>query len=404
MAKVLYVTLTGIGEAIGRSQVLEYLIDLSKENKIFLLSFERNNDLNQIQDLQLIMDKYNIEWSYLSYSNKFGILSSISQIIRAVFLSIKISKLNQISIIHARSMIPALIAKITILFHKSKLLFDIRGFTASEFVDRNRVKESSLLYKILLKLDIFLYKTSDFIVALTFASKEILHKKYNISKKRIEVIPTCANKKKFYKISTHEIEKYKKEFGFNKNDKIIVHSGTVSGWYLFEEEIILMKLLMEKDERIKFLILNRGEHKYIRNLLKEKGINEDRYHLTYSKFEDVNKYLNISSAAIYFIIPSYSKKAAAPTKFAEIVACHLPSIINKGVGDMDMYLSKYNVGYSVDEHNITSYDIDNILTMIENKEIINKDYDSLFSTYFDKDIAVQQYNNIYLMLKEERSL
>ena len=65
---VLYLSLTGMTEPLGRSQVLEYLIELSKENRIFLISFERKEDLSNVNQIKSLVDAHNIEWVYLIYS------------------------------------------------------------------------------------------------------------------------------------------------------------------------------------------------------------------------------------------------------------------------------------------------------------------------------------------------
>jgi hypothetical protein len=47
--KLLYVSYDGILEPLGQSQILSYLEKLSLSNKIYLLTFEKKNDLLNIQ-------------------------------------------------------------------------------------------------------------------------------------------------------------------------------------------------------------------------------------------------------------------------------------------------------------------------------------------------------------------
>jgi hypothetical protein len=115
-------------------------------------------------------------------------------------------------------------------------------------------------------------------------------------------------------------------------------------------------------------------------------------------FEKVNLFLNIADYSIFFIKPSYSKQASAPTKFAENVACHLPSITNKGVGDMEYYLTQYKVGKLVDLDNIN---YEEVLSFIKKPDIVDEDFDKLFNEHFDKKMAVEKYNAIYKRLINE---
>lgn len=399
MNKILYLSLTGMTEPLGRSQVLEYLIDLSKKNKIFLITFEREDTKQEIDRVNNIMVEHGIKWKYFIYSNRFGVLSTLSQIMKTTFLSISLIRKHKIKLIHARSFIPAVIGIIIKLFYKVNLLYDIRGFSIDEKVDRGRLHKQSLLYKILKIVDKYIYTHADHIVTLTHKSKDILIKLYNIYSDAITVIQTCANKDIFKIVTKNENQQFKKSLGFNDSDIIFIHTGTVSGWYDFEKELLVMSHLMKRNNKIKFIILNKNEQGLIRKQLKKINIDESKVLLTHSDFEMVHKYLNVSNFSIFFIKASFSKQASAPTKFAENVACLLPSITNKNVGDMEYYINKYNVGllFDLDKFNIKEV-VDNILVNLD-KDYSKESFKQLFNDYFDKIMAVEKYEKVYKELK-----
>ena len=400
MKKILYISLTGMTEPLGRSQVLEYIIGLSKENRFYLISFEREQDLENIDEIKELIKSYNIEWNYLVYSNKYGIVSTMWQIFLAVRLGAILIKENVIEIVHARSMIPATMGLILKKIYGVKLLFDIRGFAIDEKVDSGRLKENSLLYKTLKKLDNYLYGTSDHIVTLTYKAKDILIKQQNIYKGNITVIPTCVNKNLFKLMNEEDKKKCKLSLGYSMNDKIIIHTGTVSGWYDFESELKLVKYLMKKDENIQFLILNKNEKEYIKTLLNKYNIN-DRTKILSVPFVEVYKYLNISNFSLFFIYPTFSKQASAPTKFAENVVSHLPSITNKNVGDMEHYIEIYDIGVLVDLDDLkNTFEkvAENMYEIIQSKKFKKEKFDRLFKEHFDKNMAVKKYQNIYSLL------
>ena len=405
MNKVLYISLTGMTEPLGRSQVLEYLIDLSKENEIYLISFERKTDLGLEDEIKQLIANHSIKWYFKIYSNKYGIATTIWQILQVVYLGFQLIKKHNIKIIHARSMIPATMGFILKKMYGIKLLFDIRGFAIDEKVDSGRLRKGSLLYKVLKKLDNFLYKTSDHIVTLTHSAKMILEEKLKISHERITVIPTCANKNLFYVVDKSTQKKNRKELGYDEKDKIIIHTGTVSGWYNFEAEVQLIKEMVKQDDNIHFLILNKKEHSFIKKITSQYRFPADKIKITSSPFDEMYKYLNIADASIFFIKPSYSKQASAPTKFAENVACHLPSITNIGVGDMEFYLKQYNVGVLVDLSKLNDNLKDvarKILEQLEHQPFKKDDYQKLFNQHFDKDRAVQKYQVIYKQLNVKK--
>jgi len=386
-------------EPLGRSQVLEYLIDLSHNTNVTLVSFERSKDLSSIEEINTIVKKHGIQWHYLPYSNKFGLISSLFQIMRSVLLGSKVIKSEKIQIIHARSMIPAVIGIILKKLYKVKLLFDIRGFAIDEKVDSGRLKKNTPLYRMLKYIDNHLYKHSDHVVTLTLVAKEILQKKLNITENKITVIPTCVNKNIFKPLAIDEIYTLKKKLNYHpENDKVIIHTGTVSGWYDFEKEMILVREMMNHDDNLHFIILNKNEHDYINDYLVNFRFPKNRVKVLSTSFNKVHKYLNIADASLFFIKSSYSKQASAPTKFAENVACYLPSITNENVGDMGYYINQYDVGTAIYldtfNKNITSTALD-LLKNIDHIKLNKKEYDKLIIEHFDKEIAVKKYSDIY---------
>jgi hypothetical protein len=194
---------------------------------------------------------------------------------------------------------------------------------------------------------------------------------------------------------------FKESLGYAKKDKIILHTGTVSLWYDFESEVKLVKEMMKQDSDIHFLVLNKKEHTFIQQIFKRYQLPTERVKISSSSFDKVYKYLNIADASLFFIRPSYSKQASAPTKFAENVACHLPSITNDNVGDMGYYLKQYDVGILVD---LKRFDMEfetvatKILEQIFSKNFDNEVFDVLFAKHFDKKMAVKKYQYVYNLL------
>ncbi len=405
MKNILYISLTGMTEPLGRSQVLEYIIDLSKENRFYLISFEREQDLGNIDEIKELIKGHNIEWNYLIYSNKYGIFSTLNQLFQAVKLAKKLKNSHNIKIIHARSFIPAIMAYSVKLFDsKVKFLFDVRGFSTKEKIDRGRLKKDSLLYKILFWLENLMFQKANALNTLTYKAKEILEDEFNFNKNYIKVIPTCANKEVFKTLSNKEKNKFRESLGYKEEEIVIIHTGTVSGWYDFDKELILMNELMKQDSKVRFLILNKNEMDFIEKKLDENKVDKNKVQITSSSFDEVHKYLNIASASLFFIKPTEGKQASAPTKFAENVACHLPSITNSGVGDMEYYLEKYNVGWLVELKRVEEEKelyASKILKDIKKNSFSNDDFENLFKTHFDKKIAIEKYNTIYKQLGKD---
>jgi glycosyltransferase involved in cell wall biosynthesis len=53
----------------------------------------------------------------------------------------------------------------------------------------------------------------------------------------------------------------------------------------------------------------------------------------------------MSKLSVFFILPSYSKKASSPTKLAELMAMGVPVLCNAGVGDVADIVKRSEAGW-----------------------------------------------------------
>jgi len=398
MSNILYISMTGMTEALGETQVIQYLLELSKSHSIHLFSFEKPTKQKKYDDVSSRLIKAGISWSFLKYSNQFGIISSAYQIIIAILKLKKIIKKNNIQIIHCRSLIPAFIGMFLKKISGKKLLFDIRGFAIDEKIMERRLKENSLLTKLLKKIESYVYRKADHVVTLTHISKPIITEYYGVNKNHITVIPTCANADLFY--PANKINNFKQEMGYKQNEIIFLRSGSINEYYDVDAEFKLFEQLIKIDQLVQLLILNQGQHDLIINYLSKYSIPTSKYKIFSVNIEEVGKYLNIIDACVFFIKPTFAKLATAPTKFAELVCTEVPSITNTKYGDIDYYLGRYNAGLLFDldaVHADPKKTAGSVLNYLQQPKDKNS-YHKLFSEHFSKYLAVKRYNEIYALL------
>ena len=135
MKKIIFLTNDGILEPLGYSQIISYLIKLSKNYSITIISLEKAIDLNDFENYEYIKNKLienNISWKFLKYN--YGIFKYLN-FIKLLFYTISIILKNNIKIVHARSYIPALIIFLIKFFIKIEYIFDMRGFWIDERID-----------------------------------------------------------------------------------------------------------------------------------------------------------------------------------------------------------------------------------------------------------------------------
>ncbi len=351
---ILYLSYDGILEPLGHSQVLCYIQKLSKTNKILLISYEKNMDINDRKKRSLIkkeLEGYDISWFPLTYHKKPPILSTAYDLLRGICLAIKLSIINPIRVVHARGYPVSIIALFIKYLFGVKYLFDMRGFWPDEKLESGW-NAKGVPYKVTKIFEKLFLLSADHIISLTNAGSLELQKFPYLKGKvpPITVIPTCADLKIFKVNKT-----------LNKKNKFTVgYIGTASNWYLFEETALCFALILEEIPKASFLILNRGDHNYIEECLSKVGIKKDSYKILECSRYEVPKYLSELNASVFFIKPVFSKKASAPTKLAELLGCGIPCLTNTGVGDMDSIIEHEKVGTL-----IRSFDIDSIKKAIK---------------------------------------
>ena len=135
--RVLYLSYDGMTDPLGQSQVLPYLIGLSKKGYQFtLISFEKAERFDKGKAIiEKICNDNHIDWHPLSYTKTPPILSTLKDIRSLKNKIIVLQRINPFLIVHCRSYITSLAG----LWMKKKwgvkFVFDMRGFWADERVD-----------------------------------------------------------------------------------------------------------------------------------------------------------------------------------------------------------------------------------------------------------------------------
>ena len=138
-------------DPLGQSQVLPYIINLTKENYNFhLISFEKSDryTVNKSFIEKISLDN-NIEWHPIKYTKTPPIFSTLWDMVK-LNQKIKIlGRKNVFDMIHCRSYIPAIFGLKYKRKWNTKLLFDMRGLWADERVDGELWNLKNPIYKLI---------------------------------------------------------------------------------------------------------------------------------------------------------------------------------------------------------------------------------------------------------------
>lgn len=353
-------------ESLGQSQVIPYLLGLKKNgHTITILSTEKEKDLKRNLNLiKSILQQADITWSYIVYTKKPPILSTLADITKLWKMAKEIQQKNQVDIVHCRSYIPALLGLKMKQKYQSKFIFDMRGFWADERVDGKiwDLKNPLInqVYKYFKRKEISFFENADFTISLTHNAKARILDFKNIKNQPIdiEVIPCCVDIERFdpKNISETEKTKLREELGIKPDDFVLTYLGSIGTWYMLEEMLDFYKTLLLKKPNSKFLIVTSENKDYILSEAQKRDLNISSIIIIKAEYPEVPLYLSLSNYSLFFILPVFSKSASSPIKQGEIMSMGIPIICNTGVGDTDFILNKYNCGILVDEFNTNGYE------------------------------------------------
>jgi len=401
---VLYISYNGMLDPLGQSQVIPYLKELSKLGVRFtLLSYERaaafsSEGQQRCRTLREELSQFNIEWHHLRYHQHPSLPATAYDVAAGIRFASRLIKRDKIDLIHARAHIPAIIALALKRRFGIKMIFDVRGLMAEEYIDAGHWRQGSIATRLTKTCERRALANADGVVTLTERIWPIINQWEGLRGRDVahEVVPCCADLKLF-RFSDEARAQRRREL--NLEDRfVVVYSGSIDGWYLTADMANFFLTFRRQRPDAHFLWLTPMRHDRIKSLMQERGLNERDYSVVAVAPHDVPSYLSASDAGVAFIKNCFSKLASSPTKYAEYLGCGLPLIINAGIGDSDMLVNHESAGVLI--QNLTEAEYAGAAATIE--QLAGNDGErrdrsrELAERLFDvRRIGVERYARLY---------
>ena len=352
--RVLFISYNGMLDPLGQSQVIPYLRELATRGVRFtLLSFERPKafepeGIRQCEQLRERLKSQGIEWHWLRYHQRPSIPATIYDVFAGYRKAAKLVKRNRIEMVHARGHIPATIALGLKKRFGTKMIFDLRGLMAEEYVDAEHWREGGIPYRLTKATERRILASTDAIVTLTERIWPIIREWEGLRGRSVhhEVIPCCVDLSLF-KFSEEERARRRAELGLG-NRFTMVYSGSLDGWYLTEKMADFFASFLQHRGDAHLLWLTTGSHDRVRDLMRSRNVENGNFSVLSIASASVPSYLAAADAGLAFIKRCVSKIASSPTKNGEYLACGLPLIINAGVGDSDSLINDWKAGVLIE--------------------------------------------------------
>ncbi len=399
MARILYISYDGLMEPLGQSQIWQYLRQLTKEHKITLVTYEKKRDWSNVSAREILKSEVRcagIEWVPLRYHKRPTVPATAYDLLVGFLVSSYLVWIRRIQIVHARSYVPSILALALKKSFGVRFLFDMRGLWADERLDAGLWHGGSLIYHLAKYFEKKFLRHADHTVVLTYAGLEAI-KQFdflNGRKPRLEVIRTCVNLELFKPLTSP---------GKNREEFFTLgYVGNAASWYMFDPVLECFKILREFENNARLLIVNRDQHSYIKTRQTQFHIPEEAVELkavSYAKIPDEMKRMN---AGIFFIKPTFSKKASMPTRLGEYLASGIPCLCNAGIGDIDRILEKENAGVILRDFTAEAKidAVRKLMKLAKDPEISNRCV-FVAQEYFALGEGVASYDRIYHSIERE---
>lgn len=403
----LFISLDGMTDALGQSQVIPYLVGLSeKGNKIELVSCEKKENWNlKHVEIESILNKANIKWHYSFYKTGKPFISQIQNYLALKQIVINRIKKNSNSfVIHCRSYLPGLIGLSAKKKYNTGFIFDMRGFWADEKTEGGIWKKSNpislSIYSYFKKKEKEMLLDADAIISLTHKAKSIiLDWNIGIPSEKITVIPCCVDLEHFSKekLNTSHLSVITHKHPQLKDKFVLSYVGSLGTWYMANEMMAFFKTLSEKTDA-EFLIITKDSEALVQKAAKKIGVPLNKITVISSSREDMPYYISLSTASLFFIKPTFSKLASSPTKMGELLSMEVPIITNEGIGDVSETIRDSNCGVIITDFNNNAYQ-KAVQEILEGKNQFLKNTLTTAKKYFSLADGVEKYNHIYNLFK-----
>lgn len=344
--KILYITYDGLLEPLGGSQVVPYLEGLARRGfRLSVMSWEKPEDLRDAGRLRRMRSRLvdaGVEWEWLRYHRRPSVPATAFDMARGVLRALGHDREAGRLLIHARSYVAGAIGLAVKELTRSPLIFDIRGFWVDERIEAGIWPAGSPVVSLARKVEGALFENADAVVTLTRASATSLRELAPRARPpTIRVTTTCVDLDRFR--PAEDPSGLREELGIDPEGQVIAYTGSLSTWYLAEETVRIGREFAARGGGT-FLLLTR-ETEHARRIV---GDDADRTIVRTVPHEEIHRWLAAADAGLAAYRRGFSRRATAPTKIGEYLACGLAVAATDGVGDLSEQFEGSDAAFTFD--------------------------------------------------------
>ncbi len=227
---------------------------------------------------------------------------------------------------------------------------------------------SSPKYKLLSQLEYWQATQSDYVVAPTIHTIELLQQWQ--SKAQLMRVPISVDTQKF-EFSQSERNQLRKQYHIPAHRYSILYLGKFGGIYYDPKQVAAYcKRLIDFDKNIFIFTITPNPLDEVEAAFLEAGLAPSDFLLLGKiPYDKIQAYISACDMGLVAIPPLESQKYRTPVKIGNYLACGIPFIVTRGIADDDIMAEKERVGVVWDS--LDKQDFEAPLTQL--KEFINED-------------------------------
>ncbi len=340
--RVLYISYDGLGDPLGRSQIMAYALGLASRGwPITLMSYEKPETTPEA--LRALADELalaNIRWIPRRWHQRPTLPATLFDVTAGLASGGMQHAFEGVTMVHARSYISGIIGLAFKRLLGVPLLFDMRGFWADERVEGGAWSKTGGVYRSFKRIERSLFAAADAVVSLTHAGRRELETWPEVGGRGvpITVIPTCADLSAFEGLSAR-----RRKPGLN-----IGYLGSLGGRYRIDDTVRIFEKISGRRSDARFTVLTPRDQEPLWRACAKHGLPKDKLQVDAVASTEVPSRLAEVDATISLIEPGFASLASCPTKFGESLAAGCPVVVNPGIGDCAEIVTKENVGVVTD--------------------------------------------------------
>lgn len=251
---------------------------------------------------------------------------------------LQVAHAQKIDVLMPRSIIPAAMCLLAKRFDPSlRIVFDADGLMADERVDFSGWRPGGVMYRLFRDWEAQAIRASEAVITRSSHAKKTLLARAGAGtpSSRIHVLPNAKDDALFTLLSKKERSAVRDELGVPHDATLIAYAGSLGPQYHPAEMIELFTSVHARDPKAHMLLMSGMPDVVAPLLAKLPDEIANRVILKTCAPAEVARFLAASDVGLSLREPTFSQQAVCPIKVVEYMLCGLPTVMIRGVGDLD---------------------------------------------------------------------